>query len=150
MEAFGPANAVKPITGTWALPFATYYSILAMRVSFTRVSSDTYIGDKSATSAAGLDPLLVASRSHGNFVENVPLALLMGAIVEMNGGNRKVLSGSFAALLAFRILHVELGIRGKDARGPGRALGHLGTVGFVLGMAGYAAYLGASFSPFQP
>ena len=94
--------------------------------------------------------MLIAARSHGNFVENVPLALLMGAIVEMNGGNRKVLSGSFAALLALRILHVELGLKGKNARGPGRAIGHLGTVGFVVGMAGYAAYLGSLFSASKP
>ena len=62
--------------------------------------------------------------------------------MEMNGGDRKVLSGSFAALLLFRILHVELGLKGEEARGIGRPLGHFGTVGFTIGMAGYAAYLG--------
>ena len=100
------------------------------------------IGDKPQSATGESDDLLVANRSHANFCENVPLALLMGAIVEMNGGDRKVLSGSFAALLLFRILHVELGLRSEGARGVGRPLGHFGTVGFTIGMAGYAAYLG--------
>ena len=98
--------------------------------------------EKATTDGGDTDPLLVARRSHGNFIENVPLALLMGAIVEMNGGDRRVLSGSFAALLLFRMLHVELGLRGENAMGPGRSIGHMGTMSFTLGMAGYAAYLG--------
>ena len=76
-----------------------------------------------------------------NFAEQVPLAMLMGAVAEMNGGNRKVLSGSFAVLLLGRILHAELGLRGKGAMGPGRLPGHLATIGFTVGMATYSLYL---------
>ena len=98
------------------------------------------------SSADTTDPVFLASRCHTNFTENVPLALFTGAVVEMNGGNRKVLTGGLAALLLFRILHVEFGIRTKDGRGnqsmgPGRIVGHFGTLGFVLGMAGYAGWL---------
>jgi hypothetical protein len=71
----------------------------------------------------------------------VPLALFVGAVVEMNGGNRKVLTGGFAALLVFRILHVEFGLKGKDTLGAGRIVGHFGSLGFIVGMAGYAAWL---------
>ena len=101
------------------------------------------MADRATAGSGDSDPLLVARRCHGNFIENVPLALLMGAIVEMNGGDRRVLSGSFAALLLFRIFHVELGLRGEKATAPGRIIGHLGTLSFTMGMAGYAAYLGA-------
>ncbi len=74
-------------------------------------------------------------------MENIPLALLTAAIVELNGGNRKVLNGGLAALLLFRILHVEFGLRSAEANAPGRLIGHFGTVGFLGGMSAYAAYL---------
>jgi uncharacterized membrane protein YecN with MAPEG domain len=71
----------------------------------------------------------------------VPLALLLGAVVEMNGGNRKALTTGFAILAVSRILHVELGLRAEKALGIGRPIGHLSTLGFIVGMGGYAAYL---------
>lgn len=112
-----------------------------------RVNSEQWIGDKSSSSdSPASDPVFVASRCHQNFTENVPLALFLGAVVEMNGGNRKVLTGGLAALLVFRILHVEFGIKMKDNKGneslgPGRIVGHFGTLSFMLGMAGYAGWL---------
>lgn len=112
---------------------------MSARVSVARLNTETYIGDNKTDS--GPDSVQVTSRSQQNYAENVPLALLLGAVVELNGGNRKALTGGFAALLLFRILHVELGLRAKDTMGPGRSIGHTGTLGFVMGMAGYAAYL---------
>ena len=114
-----------------------------------RVNSEQWLGDKNSKAGStepSSDPLYVAGRCHQNFTENVPIALFMGAVVEMNGGNRKVLTGGLAALLLFRIIHVELGLRAKDSKGvegigPGRIVGHFGTLGFVLGMAGYAGWL---------
>ncbi|ETN45492.1 uncharacterized protein HMPREF1541_09324 [Cyphellophora europaea CBS 101466] len=104
-----------------------------------RLDSKAFIGSTSKASTGpsdGSDPLELATRCHGNYTENVPLALLLGAIVEMNGGNRRVLTGGFAALLLARMLHVELGIRGKGGMGPGRAPGHFMTLGFITGMGG--------------
>jgi uncharacterized membrane protein YecN with MAPEG domain len=71
----------------------------------------------------------------------MPLALFLGAVVEMNGGNRKVLTGSYAALLLFRILHAEFGIKGPNSTSIGRVIGAAGTLGFITGMSCYAAYL---------
>ncbi len=107
-----------------------------------RKDSEQWIGSSGDTT----DPVFLASRCHQNFTENVPLALFLGAVVEMNGGNRRVLTGSLAALLVCRILHVEFGIKGEDEKGNkslgrGRVVGHAGTLGFVLGMAGYAGWL---------
>jgi hypothetical protein len=56
----------------------------------------------------------------------------------LNGGNRKVLNGSLAALLLLRILHVELGLTGPKAMS---GVGYYGKLGFIGGMASYAAYL---------
>ena len=130
-----------PITGSWAAPLALYYGILCARVTKARIDADTYIGEKpDATDNEG-KALVLINRCQVNFAEHVPLAMLLGAVVELNGGNRKVLSGSFAALLAFRILHAEFGILGQDTKGFGRPVGYFGTLGFVAGMAGYALYL---------
>jgi uncharacterized protein len=85
--------------------------------------------------------LNVATRCHGNYTENVPFALLLGAIVEMNGGNRRVLTGGLAALLVGRLLHAELGLRSENAMGQGRLVGHVTTLSFILSMGGYAAWL---------
>lgn len=134
-----------PITGTFAPAFAVYYTLLAVRVSNARVDCGAYIGDKPSSSsppdATKSQNLLVATRAHGNFTENVPLALFLGAVVEMNGGNRKALTGALAGLLVARILHVELGLRGEKSMGKGRLVGHLGSLGFIVGMGGYAAWL---------
>ncbi|OCT53799.1 putative membrane-associated protein in eicosanoid and glutathione metabolism protein [Cladophialophora carrionii] len=89
--------------------------------------------------------LLVNARCHGNFIENVPLALLVASIVEMNGGDRQVLTGSLAALLFFRIAHVELGLKAERALGWGRSVGYFGTLSWVLGMSTYAAWLVKSY-----
>jgi uncharacterized membrane protein YecN with MAPEG domain len=114
-------------------------------VSQQRIDSKTFIGEKSTDASSdeskNASPLLVALRSHGNFCENVPMAILMGAIVEMNGGNRRVLTAGFAALLLARIAHVELGLKAENNMGLGRLTGHATSMAFVASMAGYAAWL---------
>jgi uncharacterized membrane protein YecN with MAPEG domain len=137
-------SLTSAITGTWSLPFTAYLLLLSARVSKARVDCRQVIGDKSfAPNAASnkVDPLEVAVRSHSNYAENIPLALLAATIVELNGGNRKILNGGLAALLLFRILHVEFGMRSANAHAPGRLIGHLGTAGFLGGMSAYAVYL---------
>lgn len=52
------------------------------------------------------DPLFLASRAHANFVENVPLALVLSLLAELNGGNRKVLNYALGTLFVLRIAHV--------------------------------------------
>jgi uncharacterized protein len=83
---------------------------------------------------------LVASRCHANFAENVPIALFLASVVDLNGGNRNVLGGSLAALL-LRILHIELSLVGPKAMSGGLPTDSYGTLGLIGGMAGYATYL---------
>lgn len=87
------------------------------------------------------DQLQIDIRAHGNFLENVPLALTLAAIAELNGANRRVLNAALAALFAFRIMHVELGLKVEGAMGRGRALGFFGTQAFLTGIAGYSIWL---------
>lgn len=110
-----------------------------------RLNDEHYLGDNSSktpdTSSNKTNKLFIASRAHQNFVENVPLAIILAAIAELNGGNRKVLTGALSALFALRVAHAELGIRGHEGMGSGRPVGYFGTIGTVLGLAGYTAYL---------
>ncbi|OAG43523.1 hypothetical protein AYO21_02109 [Fonsecaea monophora] len=159
------------LTGWETLAFAAYYALLNLRVSLVRVSCNTMIGTDAAanttiatttattnksqssstttsTPSTSPDPshsLLISSRCHANFVENVPIALLVATFVELNGGNKWALTGSLAALLFFRIAHVEFGLRAKDSMGWGRPVGYFGTLGFVVGMSSYAAWLASGF-----
>jgi hypothetical protein len=62
-------------------------------------------------------------------------------MAELNGGNRKILNYAMAALFVLRILHVELGMKGKETVGWGRPAGYYGTQGFFAGMAAYSTWL---------
>jgi uncharacterized protein len=130
--------------GTWTLPFTAYLFLLSARVSKLRIDNKQLMGNKISRPNAPsdeVDPLEVATRCHANYLENIPIALMTAAIVELNGGNRKIINGGLAALLLFRILHVEFGMRAADTNGPGRVIGHLGTAITLNGMAAYAVYL---------
>ncbi|HAH09484.1 MAG TPA: hypothetical protein DCL54_05500 [Alphaproteobacteria bacterium] len=50
-------------------------------------------------------PLLIATRSHANFAEYVPLSLILLGLLEYKGFTREVLYGLAAALVLARILH---------------------------------------------
>ena len=131
------------VAGTFALPYTAYLFLLSARVSRLRVANEKWLGSscKNVEASTDTDPLEVAVRSHANYMENMPYAFLLAGIVELNGGNRKVLTGSLAALLLFRIIHVELGLRSEGAKASPRLYGHVGTAGFLAGMSAYALYL---------
>lgn len=132
------------VIGTWVTPFVAYLFVLNARIVAVRLRHETYLGEKTNNSFSkdkGYDPLLVATSCHRNFLENVPLGLVLATIAELNGANKKVLNISLAALFLLRIIHVEFGLRGKGALAAGRPLGYYGTMSFLGGMAGYATYL---------
>ncbi|MCJ1248596.1 hypothetical protein MMC30_005814 [Trapelia coarctata] len=136
-----------PVTGFWALPLVAYQLLLQGRVVYLRLKNEKYMGKRLSSGSAidnehsNPDPLQLAIRSHSNFTENVPLAMVLAVIVELNGGNRKWLNYGMAALMFFRLMHVEFGMYGKDTMGPGRVIGHAGTQAWLVGMAAYGAYL---------
>ena len=122
--------------------------MLSVRVVGCRLRDECYVGDDSSSSSPSFgkdtvkpNDLKVASRAHANFSENVPLALILAAFAELNGANRKALTGLLSALLAFRVLHAEFGMFTKGAMGNGRPIGFFGTLGVIGGLAGYSAWL---------
>jgi uncharacterized membrane protein YecN with MAPEG domain len=87
------------------------------------------------------DPLLASVRAQGNFVENVPLALVFAGLIESNGGNKKWLAGALSVLFAARVAHASFGITGKNYSGRGRPVGFVSTAIVLNGLAVWSAWL---------
>ncbi|EOD48279.1 putative membrane-associated eicosanoid glutathione metabolism protein [Neofusicoccum parvum UCRNP2] len=144
-----PVPNLAPITATWTAPFAVYLVFLSNRIAYQRIKNDTYMGDRAkpiaSTTAPEDDPLFVSTRCHANFLENVPLALLFSAVAELNGGSRRALHYALASFFVLRVAHAELGLRrsfrGIKSLGLGRITGFYGSQGFLVGLAGYSAWL---------
>lgn len=134
-----------PVTGSFAVPFTAYFSFLSLRVVRNRLNDKQYLGDNSSKTAdpeaRNTNPLYLSSRGHQNFAENVPLAFALAAAAELNGGNRKILTGALSALFVFRVLHAEGLMSMGGSLKQGRPAGYFGTIGTMLGLAGYAAFL---------
>lgn len=77
-----------------------------------------------ATGDGGAAPLVARMRAQANFAEYVPIAVLLLALVELAGGDRRGLWVLGALLLIGRLVHPF----GMDAPGVGR----LRTLGFAL------------------
>ncbi|CZS90044.1 uncharacterized protein RAG0_01178 [Rhynchosporium agropyri] len=153
-----------PIAGAWAAPFTLYNIFLSSRIFSQRIKKEVYFGDKDTSvplplslsplpllhqhpfqeSAEKYSVLELASHSHTNFLENVPLAFILLIIAELNGGNRKALNYTMGALLALRIAHAEAGLMIKGNFGDGgvgRPIGYVGSLGILGGLGAYAAVL---------
>ncbi|KAF2838493.1 hypothetical protein M501DRAFT_935369 [Patellaria atrata CBS 101060] len=142
-----PMPKQLPITGTWTLPFTAYLVLLSNRIVYHRLKNERYLGDRLASSTSTTEPpssdrLYLASRAHVNFLENVPVGLLLAAVAELNGASRKKLHYVLATLFVARVLHCELGIYryGKEGLGLGRPVGYYVTQGSLVGMAAWAAW----------
>ncbi|RUO64957.1 hypothetical protein SAMN06297229_1711 [Pseudidiomarina planktonica] len=87
--------------------------------------------------------LEVAVRIHGNFIEYVPLALLILVMMEMTGANAMLLHGLGALLFIARVCHAMGLTRSVGVSWP-RTVGVLGTFAMLLLSAGYLLgyYLG--------
>ncbi|KAI5847934.1 hypothetical protein DFP73DRAFT_525339 [Morchella snyderi] len=98
------------------------------------------MGTKSAA-AGNPDPLFQATRCMGNYLETVPMAMLMSLIAELNGANHKVLSYALGTFFMLKIVHIEFGLRCPGMMGIGRPIGYTAGQCWLAGMAGYCAYL---------
>jgi len=137
---------ILPVAGSFAFPFAAYNFLLQARVIRQRLNNNVTLGDRlpsttSTNESLAADPLYTATRSHVNFLETVPLALICAGLAELNGANRRILTGVLSGLFLARVAHVELGILGPQAQGMGRRVGYYFSMFTVPGLAGWALYL---------
>ncbi|QEE38376.1 MULTISPECIES: MAPEG family protein [unclassified Methylobacterium] len=86
-------------TAFYAALLALVYLGLSGWVMGSRVSDNVLLGD------GGDASLLKRVRTHANFSEYVPLALILVALLEAGGGGHGLVQGLLIALLVGRILH---------------------------------------------
>ena len=75
----------------------------------------------------GSKDVLLAMRRHANFVEYVPLALIMIALLEVNGVAATAIHVLGAALVIARLAHA-FGLKADVMTTPGRMVGAVGTM----------------------
>ena len=110
-----------PISALWLAVFALFASYLAFLPGKIRGSDRISVGD------GGRPDLLVAMRRHANFVEYVPLMLILIALLELNKVDGTVIHVMGATLVAVRASHAW-GMQPDDARGIFRFIGAVGTM----------------------
>lgn len=94
---------------------------LAFMAGRLRGSAKISIGD------GGNTELLLAMRRHANFVEYVPLALLLIALIEMRGAPALAIHLLGGGLLVARASHA-IGLDAESMQGAARAIGAVGTM----------------------
>ena len=87
------------ITAVFAALLAIIQVAFTMRVIGMRFSSQVSLGD------GGNDELLKRMRAHGNFVETVPIALILLLLNELSGVNANLLYGLGGAFVLGRLMH---------------------------------------------
>ncbi len=118
-----------PITSCYLILFALMSIGLVVSTAVMRTKTGISIGD------GGSQEMLLASRRHGNFVENIPLLMLMFAALELNGASAAWMHGLGVALVIARVAHA-VGLRTADMPSLPRAGGVLGTLLVTLVAAG--------------
>lgn len=104
-------------TALYAVPLGAIYLALWMDIARTRGAMKVSIGD------AGDTTLLLRIRRHGNFVEWVPMVLIMMMLGEGLGAPAIYLHVSGALLLLGRMVH-PFGLKADNAAHPLRYVGN--------------------------
>jgi len=121
---------ILPITLTLAGAAAILLIWLAGRVSRVRRQFRIGLGD------GGNEALLRRIRAHGNYVENMPIVLILIGLIELAGGDRRILWAAGIAFILARIAHAF----GMDQPSPSRLrmIGMGGNALVLVGLAGWA------------
>lgn len=117
------------LTGFYAALLTLLYLILAVRIIRLRWKHRVGIGTGQA------EDLKAAVRVHGNFIEYVPLALILLAIIEFSGIATLWVHGIGIVLVIARLAHAVGLTRTVGASTP-RAIGVAGTFAVLILEAG--------------
>ena len=124
-----------PITALYAALLAAVLVWLLVRLGLVRGKAGVSMLD------GGNADLLLEMRRHGNFVEHVPLLLVLMAVIEVNGGSPVFLHAAGIALLICRIAH-PFGLRHDQVQTPMRLLGAGGTFLLTIVLGAVALWQG--------
>jgi uncharacterized membrane protein YecN with MAPEG domain len=112
------------ITILFAGIFGICHVVFTLRVGMYRVRNNISVGD------GGDKELLKRIRGHGNFIETVPMGLILLLLNELNGLADTYLIGLASVLLVSRLLHyISLTLGGPHIFRP---IGMLGTLLMLL------------------
>ena len=125
-------STVLPITLTIAAAAAVLHIWLAGRVSAVRNSQKVSIGD------GGNEALIRRMRAHAKYGENAPIVLILLALLELAGGDPRILWGAAILFVIARILHAF----GMDRPHPSklRMFGMIGSTLALVILLGYAIF----------
>ncbi len=115
------AEIPVPITAFYAGLQALLAIALVFPVGQLRAKNNVSLG------AGGNPALEVAIRRHANWTEHVPIALLLMALIELDGASPALLHGLGIVLLASRIAH-PLGLKAETMKVPLRGIGAFSTM----------------------
>lgn len=125
-----------PITALYAGVFVVILVCLTTRIGVLRARTGISLLD------GGNEKVAVEMRRHGNFIEHVPILLLLMAIVEINGAQPVFLHVVGGALVIFRIAH-PLGLHYGRVQTPLRLVGAAGTSLVTIALGVVALWQGA-------
>jgi uncharacterized membrane protein YecN with MAPEG domain len=124
-----PSPSLLSITPVYVALLGLLFVPFTMRVGLYRVKNEINLGD-------GNDPeLLRRIRGQGNFIETVPLALILLVVMEIMGASDTWLHALGTALVIGRVLHYL----GVTETGPfiGRPVGMFATIAVYLVASGW-------------
>jgi uncharacterized protein len=110
-----------PVTSLYAIPLGLIFLVLFMQVVFLRTNLSQSIGD------GGNKDLHERIRRHGNFVEWVPMVLILLLVAEARGTGVMWLHIAGALLTIGRVLH-PLGLKADVSTHPLRIAGNMGGI----------------------
>lgn len=123
---------------------ALYAGLLALVIQFLGASVGATRGRLKISVGDGGNPdLIIKNRRHMNAVENVPLALLLIALVELNGAPKLWIHIMGASLLAARIVH-PFGLKIDSMNEPARIFGAAVTALVMVAAAAILIWQGSS------
>lgn len=120
-----------PVTSVFAAIAALALVVMSFRVSLLRMRVGATHGD------AGDPMLLRRIRAQGNFIEYVPIGLILMALLELRGTDGAILWGIGGVLALGRASHALGTLSGTT---PLRAAGMIGTYLALLAGAGLLLY----------
>jgi hypothetical protein len=123
---------------------ALYAGLLALLIQYLGGSVGATRGRLKIPLGDGGNPeLIVKNRRHMNAVENVPLALILLALVELNGAPKPWIHVMGAALLVARIVH-PFGLKIDNMNEPARIFGAAVTALVMVAAAAVLIWQGSS------
>jgi len=119
------------VTGLYAGIMGLLLVLLSARVIIGRNKFKVDIGD------GGHAPLARAIRTQGNFIEYVPLALVLMLVLELGGTRHGILHTLGIVLILARLIHVQ-GFGFGTGVTAGRAIGASGTILMIVAASALA------------